>query len=297
MRTLSFNWIAHKKHRDQVAEDLGQWIGLLDENWSPLFDLPQVSDLRWPKTRGSIESVSMRLRVRTPSGRLHAVVRELVAENLGKVDTLGRLIPVTGSARFVRQEPKGQEPWTMRVTHVEVEGDALLPHTMTIHGVTMEAYLDLLPCPSNPLTWTGGFTRFTRDWVGEADAQNLFRQPRDLASCTMIAVADGASVDGDSDQVIHRLIDESIEAVHRVADPEILANGPVYVAVMAERKADPYRMILRPTDQSLWKEIGDAALAYGVGVRADLWLPGSPQPFDDGLLTAPTIIFTVRQEA
>ena len=291
------DWSAHKAHRDQVAQDLGQWIGLLDENWEPLFDLPQISDLRWPETRGAIESVSMQIRVRTPSGRLHAVVRELVAENLGKADTLGRLIPVTGPARFVRQEPHGQHPWTMRVTHVEVEGDALLPHTMTIHGVIMEAYLDLLPCPSNPLTWTGSFTRFTRDWVGEDGAQDLFRQPRDLASCTMIAVADGASVDGDSDEVIYRLITESIEAVHRVADPEVLADGPVYVAVLEDRKANPHRMILRPTDQSLWKELGDAALAYGVGIRADLWWPGQPQPTTSQTLTAPTLVFSVRQEA
>lgn len=294
---MAFQWYTHQAHREQVARDRGEWIGLLDENWTPLFDLPQITDLDWPDNRGAIESASLRLRVRTPSGRLHAVVRELVAENLGKADTLGRLIPVTGPARFVRQEPLGQEPWTMRVTHVEVEGDALLPHTMTIHGVTMEGYLDLLPCPSNPLTWTGQFTRFTRDWVGAEGEQELFRQPRDLASCTMIAVADGASVDGDSDVVIHRLLQESIDAVHRNADPEVLAEGPVYVAVLAERKAEAHRMILRPTDQSLWKELGDAAMAYGVGIRADLWLPGQPQPIPDGLLTAPTLIFTVRQEA
>lgn len=294
---MAFSWLSHQAHRDQVAQDRGEWIGLLDENWVPLFDLPQVSDLEWPDTRGSIESASLRMRVRTPSGRLHAVVRELVAENLGQADTLGRLIPVTGPARFVRQEPRGQDPWTMRVTHVEVEGDALLPHTMTIHGVTMEGYLDLLPCPSNPLTWKGLFTRFTRDWVGAEGEQELFRQPRDLASCTMIAVADGASVDGDSDVVIHRLLQESIDAVHRVADPEVVADGPVYMAILAERKATPHRMILRPTDQSLWKELGDSAMAYGVGIRADLWLPGSPQPLPGGALTAPTVIFTVRQEA
>ncbi|MCK2199202.1 hypothetical protein [Corynebacterium callunae] len=253
--------------------------------------------MTWPDNRGAIDSVNLQMRVRTPSGRMHAVVRELVAENLGVVDSYGELIPVTGPARFVRQEPVGKDPWTMRITHVEVEGDAALPHTITIHGVTMEAYLDLLPCPSNPLTWDGEYTRFTRDWVGPEGEQELFAQPRDLSSCTMIAVADGASVDGDSDVVIHRLIKESIDAVHRVCDQEVLEDGPIYVALLAERKADAHRLIIRPTDQTLWKEIGDAALAYGVGIRADLWLPEQPQPVPDLILTAPTIIFTVRQEA
>lgn len=294
---MAFNWSGHQAHCNQVAQDLGEWVGLLDENFLPIMDLPQRIDMSWPDARGAIDSVMMRIRVRTPSGRLHAVVRELVAENLGVVDSYGELIPVTGPARFVHMEAADKDPWTMRVTHVEVEGDAELPHTLTIHGVTMEAYLDLLPCPSNPVTWDGEYTRFNRDWVGPEGEQELFTQPRDLSSCTMIAVADGASVDGDSDVVIHRLIKESIDAVHRVIDPETLVDGPVYVAVLGERRAASRRLILRPTDQTLWKEVGDAALASGVGIRADLWLPGSPQPSPDLTLTAPTIIFTVRQEA
>ena len=34
------DWAAHRKHREQIIADAGQWIGLLDADGNPLMDLP-----------------------------------------------------------------------------------------------------------------------------------------------------------------------------------------------------------------------------------------------------------------
>lgn len=290
MRTI--DWDAHSKHRTQVAGDTGQWLGLVDEDFIPLLDLPPLSGMDWKDSRGAIDSVELTVNVRTPSGRPHAIVSELIADGLGRVDEVGKLIPFTGPARLISWQRPGGVRSTMRVTHTTAEGDAESPHTLTIHGVSIKGYLDLLPCPSNPLSWTGNFTRFERDWVGPEDTTALFDHPRDLASCTMINVADGASVDGMADEVIYRLMQESFDAVHRVAGVE----KPVYVAVLDAPRGEQQRMIHRPTDQTIWQELGDRALTAGVSIRPQLWWPGDPQPA--GMtLELPTLVFRIRQEA
>lgn len=297
------NWEAHKAHRQQVITDstittggqvtAGCWLGLLDEDFVPIVDLPQVTKMDWPDIRGSIDSVEITLRVRTPSGGTHRVVSELVANNLGKVDAVGKLVPVSGPVRLVEMRQGEGEQRTMLVTHAKAEGDADSPHTLTIYGVSALGYLDLLPCPSNPLSWTGEFTRFERDWVGPEDAKALFVSPRDLAPCTMITVADGASVEGKADEVIYRLIKESLEAVHRVRG---IVEDPFYVAILDESRGAAEQMIHRPTDQTIWQEIGERALTAGVSVRAHLWWPGdNPIPGYD--LNLPTMVFRIRQEA
>lgn len=286
------DWTRDRAHRGQVIADRGQWLGVTDEDGVPLVELPPVSDMSWPRTRGVIESVSLKLRARTESGRPHTVVDELIAHGLGTVDEVGRLEPLSGPARLLVLERDGMRRAFARVTHAVADGDAHSPHTLTIHAVGGLGFLDMLPCPSNPLSWTGPFTRFDRDWVGDETQLNLFASPRDLASCTMITVADGATVEGPADVVIHRLIDESLQAVNRIA--EITADPP-YITVRRQTGIPSPRMILRPTDRTIWQEVADAALAAGVELTADLWWPGDPQP-PGHILTRPTIVFTVSQE-
>lgn len=286
------DWPAQRARHASIASDAGQWLGLLDEDGIPLLDLPQVLEMDWPEQRGVIESVELKIRVRTPSGRLHAIARELIAENLGLTDEQTALIPITGPARFVALERPGLPRRVMRVSHVEVDGDTISPIMMKIHGTELLGYLELLPSPSTPTTWTGAFTRFTRDWVGPQDTIELFEHPRDLADIKLMQVADGGSVEGAADIVLHRLIDESLEAVLRMAG---ITSDPPYIAVLLPSDvASPYT-ILRPTDQTIWAEVGDEAMLSGVAIRAHLWWPGDDQPAGR-TLRYPTIVFTVRQE-
>lgn len=302
MRTI--DWDAHRAHRNQVVEDStskvgdrtigGQWVGLLDEDFCPILDFPPLISMEWPDARGAIDSVKFSFRARTPSGRMHAAVNELVAHNLGKVDSAGQLVPISGPARLATLQRSGGQRRDMLITHVQADGDAQAPHTLTVFGVSVEGYLDLLPCPSNPLSWEGNFTRFQRDWVGPEDTMATFRTPRDLANMNMLTVSDGASVQGKSDEVVYRLIKESLDAVHRMAG---IVENPPYVAVLDPPRGYQERMIHQPTDQTIWQEIGDRALAAGVSIRAGIWWPGDPQPGEGMTLTLPTLVFRVRQEA
>jgi len=77
-----------------------------------------------------------------------------------------------------------------------------------------------------------------------------------------------------------------------------VTEHPPYVAVrLPALTASPYT-ILRPTDQSIWAEVGNEALLAGVAIRAGLWWPGDPQPpgLTGPALVYPTIVVTVRQE-
>lgn len=391
MRTI--NWAQHRAHREQIQADQGQWIGLIDEDGIPLLDLPpQMLAMDWPEPRGTIEDISIEMLLRTPTGRVHPVSRELIAGNLGVTDALGKLVPVDGPARHIAIERPGLERRVMRISYPEVDGGTDLPRTMEVQGADLRIYLKLLPAPSHPLTWTGDFTRFTRDWVGPEDILETFEKPRDLADIKLFTVADGASIDGPADQVIFRLIDESLQAVSRMAG---ITSHPPYVAILEDSEIPPgpvppplYRTvsvrhrwfswdagsitgdarlikdrassrisftevmtcdravrqrsnnarilagsmipagidigpdsttdavytfttdtpeilpapsgspytILRPTDQTIWDEVGEIALANGIHLGARMWWPGDPQPPGRTLLH-PTIIFSVRQEA
>lgn len=287
------DWVAHRRHRAQVAEDMGRWLGLLDEDWVPMMDLPQETSMSWPTTRGSVDSIEVTVPVRTPTGGVHAVVDELVAEHLGVVDAAtGKLVPVTGPARFLAIERPGGPRRMARVTHVVADGDAEAPHTLTIHAVSENSYLELLPCPSSPTTWAKTFTRFDRDWVGDETKRNLFDKPRDLAPMRMIVVADGATVHGPADEVIYRLVSESVEAVCRVAG---IKEDPPYVVVRVPAAHAAGELFLRPTDQTIWQEISDACMSAGVSVVSSLWWPGD-DPVPDKALQLPTLVFTVKQE-
>lgn len=389
----SIDWVAHRNHRQQIIEDHGQWVGLADEDGVPFLDLPQLIEMDWPEPRGTIADVSATINVRTPSGRLHPVVRELIAENLGTVDHLAQLIPMDGPSRHLVLERPGMRRRAMRIAYCEADSDAYAPHVMEIMGSDLRVYMQMLAAPSHPLSWTNEWTRFTRDWVGPEDILELFDKPRDLSDIKMFTVADGASIDGPVDEVIYRLISESLAAIYQKVGITNPSDRP-YVAVLEEseippgpvppplykkvsvyrgfsgwgesniegdsrlvetisrttlsfsedmvcdrnliRKSDkstidagatiagglevtyvsgstglyhfttktpeilpapsgaPYT-IIRPTDQTIWDEVGDIALSSGVKLSADMWWPGDPQPKGQAL-TQPTIVFSVKQE-
>ena len=47
------DWIGHRLHRAQVAQDLGQWVGLLDEDGVPMLEAPPLIDLAAPRMRNA----------------------------------------------------------------------------------------------------------------------------------------------------------------------------------------------------------------------------------------------------
>lgn len=287
---MALDWPAHRLHRQAVAQDQGQWIGLADENCQPLMTLPPPQSLTAPETRLAPQSVKATFGVRSRSGVVHPIVDELVAEQLGQTDAQGQLVSAVDRTRFLVVERPGIPRRAFKITHAVASGTGHAPAQLAVHGTDMLRMLSDIPAMSAPTTWTGEWTTFTRDWAGPEDQGILFDQPRDLAGIKLVTVADGATIEGPAEATIRRLITESLAAAFRVAGVD---DHPVQVVPTPTGKTSPNIMI-RPTDKPLWEEIAALCLAAGVRVSATMWWPTDPQP--PGLaLTLPTVVVRVEQ--
>lgn len=280
---MVFQWDAHRKHREQVIRDQGEWIGLVDEDGVPLFDLPLPMEFTAPSTHLNPESLSMTLPTRMPSGEQHPVMAQLIADGLGASDTEGRLQPVSGPSRFIVIEHSKRQ--VFRVGFARAQGEAGSPSALEIGAVDLLNALDGLPCFSIP----GLVKPEWKQAAGDYGAQ--FKKPRRLSMLKMAQVADGYSVEGPAEETMRRLIKESLDALHRVFG--ITEDFPYAVSSQSSGKPSPH-VIIRPQDRSLLEELTPICQMAGCSLHASLWWPGDPQP--PGLeLTMPTIVFAVMQ--
>ncbi|WP_233426067.1 hypothetical protein [Corynebacterium silvaticum] len=289
---VGFDWGNHKKHRDHLIADQGQWLGLLDENATPMMDLPPIVEMSLPEATNDPASGMVKLRVQSARGVVHPVISELVADGLGKTDEVGKLVPLSGPTRFFAIERAGHRR-VFRVEFVVAEGGAAAPVKLTIHGTDMSKMLARFPAMSAPTTWAGKWATFTRDWAGPDNVGVRFEKPRDLHDIKLATVADGVTVEGPADQVIRRVIAESLAAVWRaIGQQGLIDDPPVQVAPATVGHVSPH-VLIRPTDGSIWEELAPVAAA-GVMISASMWWPTDPAI--PGLtLTRPTVVVRVDQ--
>lgn len=254
-------------------------------------DLPPMLEWEAPQTRLSPESARFLMRIRSSSGIVHPMASHLVGRGIGRVDEVGRLELAAEETRFVMVERHGRRR-AYRVSHTILDGAShTAPATAEVHAADTLSWLGALPAMSAPTTWTGKWTRFTRDWAGPESLGLLFSKPRDLQDIKLGTVADGMTIEGPAEDVLRRLYTESLEAAFRAIG---VTDRPVQVAPNPSGRPSP-RVLLRPTDGSLWDESSAIALAAGVRIAADMWWPGDPIP--DGLsLSAPTVVITIEQQ-
>lgn len=288
---MAIDWDSHRRHRAQVAGDLGQWVGLLDENGEPMFDAPPMMTLSAPRIRNASTSMRATFGVQSRRGVVHDLVDELIAEGLGRVDEQGLLVPVSEPTRFLAIERPGGVRRVYRVSHSVARGQGDAPSEIEVHGNDLLKMLAMFPAMSAPTTWTGEWETFTRDWAGPEDEEILFDQPRDLSGMQMVTVADGATIEGPAEATIQRLIRESLEAAFRVAG---VADDPPIVVNPAETGRESPHVLIRPTDKALWDEVIPVAMAAGVAVSARMWWPGDG-PVEGMELSAPTVVIDVKQ--
>ncbi|WP_235504367.1 hypothetical protein [Corynebacterium ulcerans] len=144
---MGLDWENHRKHRDQVIADQGQWLGLLDENGIPMMDLPPVMEMRMPEATNDPASGMVKLRVQSASGIVHPVIHQLIADGLGKTDDVGRLVPLSEATRFIAIERAGAR-CVFRVEFAVAEGGAGAPSTLEVHVHDMiRFYRAFLRCP------------------------------------------------------------------------------------------------------------------------------------------------------
>ena len=280
---MAIDWAAHKAHREHVVATRGQWIGLLDENGIPLMDMPSVVDATAANAVGSAEEIELSFSVAGRTGVTHRAVAELIADNLGKVDAAGRLIPAAAPTRFITVQRPGLR-YTYRVTHCTAEGDQTRPHTLRVHGLHVASLLELIPAWSVPLSITGKWHRLDRDYAA-AWTREMVLQDLQLA-----AQADGFTITGPALATIYRLVSDSLAATWTAIG--LNTDPPIQVAAI-DNAASP-TVMLRPQDDSVWDTITDPAMAAGVRIDVGMWLPGDDMP--PGLeLVSPTVVVTLRQ--
>lgn len=290
---MEFNWENHKKHRDQVIADQGQWLGLLDENATPMMDLPPVMEMRMPEATNDTASGMVKLRVQSASGIVHPVIHQLIADGLGKTDDVGRLVPLSEATRFIAIERAGSRR-VFRVDFAVAEGGAGAPSVLAVHGTDMLKTLARFPAMSGPTTWTGKWTRFTRDWAGPENVGVQFDKPRDLQDIKMVTVADGATEQGAAEPLIRKIISDSLAATWRaIGREDLLADPPVQVDPNPSGRKSK-NILIRPTDRSIWEELAPLAAAAGVSISAEMWWP-TDAPISGLNLKSPTIVIKVEQ--
>lgn len=288
---MAIDWDAHRLHRQQVAHDQGQWVGLLNENGEPLFDAPPMTNLSAPQFRNAPGSLRATFSTQSPRGIIHPIIDELIGEGLGQVDAEGALQISSEHTRFLAFERAGGARRVYRVSHSVVSGLGEAPSLIEVHGNDLLKMLSLFSAMSAPTTWGDQWTTFTRDWVGPEGQEITFEHPRDLMGMKMVTVADGATIEGPAEPTIRRLISESLEASFRVAG---VADDPPIVVNPAGSGVPSPRVLIRPTDQILWEEVAPVAAAAGVVISASMWWPGDPAV--SGLsLDKPTVIIDVKQ--
>lgn len=298
---MDVDWNSHAKHRRQVAEDSGLYVGLLDENGEPLMDCPPVVSLTAPQTRNASSSVRMQLAVKSPAGVVHPVCDELLAEGITdagnqwvNLDSEGRVLAASLDAtRFVLMEWPGGLRRTYRVTHTVADGGQDTPSTIEVNGVDLLKMLSLIPGFSAPLTVSGKWVTFTRDWAGPENTGVTFSKPRDLQDMKMVTVADGVTVEGDAESVIRRIVSESLAAAWKAIGPAVVDDPPMVVDPSGSGLKSPH-ILLRPTDRPLLDEVAGVAANAGVSITADMWLPGD-SPVVGLSLVKPTAVVRILQ--
>lgn len=258
-----------------------------------MMDLPPVMEMRMPEATNDPASGMVKLRVQSASGIVHPVIHQLIADGLGKTDDVGRLVPLSEATRFIAIERAGSRR-VFRVEFAVAEGGAGAPSVLAVHGTDMLKTLARFPAMSGPTTWTGKWTKFTRDWAGPENIGVQFEKPRDLQDIKMVTVADGATEQGPAEQLIRKIISDSLAATWRaIGRKDLLADPPVQVDPNPSGRKSK-NILIRPTDRSIWEEMAPLAAAAGVSISAEMWWP-TDAPISGLNLKSPTIVIKVEQ--
>lgn len=274
------DWGMHKRHREQVAADEGVYLGLLDENWEPLCDLPSSAVVSTTVKRSDVSECVVSYRVGTPP---HPSIEHVLAERLLDVDAGGELVMATRRWRWLLiQWPEERHAYRVIVP----KGDNAAgehPLTVELRAVDcMDYALGGFPCVSVPGSWDGQWREFPRD---EA---TVFKTARRMAPILLGERADGFTVHGPAVPTIRNLIDRSLQACFHTAG--INSNPPVVVSTAGGDGGGD--VFITPQDGPLLDELKPVVQAAGVRLGAELWLPGDA-PVPGHQLTLPTVVVTV----
>lgn len=262
------DWQSWQKHVKTAVADNGTWIGLADQNWAPVMDMPPVVELSAQSLRLAPADLELSTVVRD-GGAISPLVNHLIADGLGKVDERGALEVTNQPARnIIIQRGDHTTRQAYFITDTVAVGDEEAPYLLKIQGQDLLGMLDATPCPSIPRTW--GQTPLST-WT--EDAGGAYTKPREYGAVELADSADGFTVEGAAVPVIRELIQDSIDAVVK----QMGWQTPHIVVDMGWAGAGGgKRTVIRVADRSVWETIAEPARVAGVNIRAYVWWPGDP---------------------
>lgn len=260
------DWVTWRKHVEQKIKDEGQWVGLADENWEPIIDLPAVEELNARGTRLSPADLEAVMPAQH-NGTAHLVVSELITDGLGVFSESGTISPNNSAARNIivqRRGERSRQAYFVAMTRAEGEGE--IPEKITVSGQDLMGLLAATPCPSVPRRWG---KEPMKQWV--EDAGGKYAKPRFYGAVEMADSLDGYTMHGPAVKVIKTLIQDSVDAVCA----QMGFTRP-HIVVDWSTPDESDEVLIRLSDQLLLDAVADTARVSGVTVSAWLWWPGDP---------------------
>lgn len=258
------DWQQWQKHVTQKIKDEGQWVGLADENWEPLMDMPRTEEMDASGLRLSPADLEATMPVQH-EGVTHPVVSELISDGLGVFSESGKIEPNTSAARNIIVQRAGQrsrQAYFVAMTRAEGQGDA--PEKITVSAQDLMGLLAATPCPSVPRQWGKEPMKL---WV--EDAGGKYRTPRFYGAVEMADSLDGYTMHGPAVKVIKELIQDSVDAVCAQ-----MGFGRPHMVVDWSTPDESDEVVIRLSDQMVLDAVADTARVSGVNVSCWLWWPG-----------------------
>lgn len=257
---------AYQSHVAAMIADTGQWVGLLDENWQPLCDAPPLVEFKAGGQR--LDTAECEAVFHAGGKRLHPLISELVAEDLGVFSERGNLIPANTKARSLciqRGDYSTRQAYF--ITHATCSGGVERPELIRVHGQDLLGLLAATPCPSVPIAWD---TTPLRSW--REDAGGEYQRELTYGQVKMADALDGYTMAGEAISTLETLIQDSVDALCR----KLGWSSPHIVVDVDQSERPDDQILIKVQDQSVWEALVEPARVSGVTLSCFLWWPGDP---------------------
>lgn len=284
---MKSTWDYWQRHINYVVEQYGQWVGVCDENYEPLYDLPPLTEFSAPVQ--ALEPAALTIEISLPESQLveSEIYHDLFAGAFAHVNADGGFsVEALPPRTVVVQRPDVRLAYTVVVPQAS---GGVKPEKIQLDLVELKELAKAWPAPSAVTTWESGLFQIRTE-----DAATAYSAPRDMALVELATKVDGYTYGKKSSELILReLYQDSIDTVCR------LCGWSAHMVVdWASSGVDSPLGVLTTTDNFLWETGLELAKTAGVDIHARLWWP-----FDEPVKTrngvrrwdTPMIVWEIKQ--
>ncbi|APT84514.1 hypothetical protein [Corynebacterium aquilae] len=293
------DWVAFKKHREQVIKDQGQWCGVLDQDGVPVYEMPAIISETTPQQRLELADAQVLVDISPVQGEPHPLL-SILAESLWDDWRNQPGVALKETRFWCVENAAGRRVY--KVAFIVLRGEGELPESMEINAQEVLGLVNGFVSVAYTGNWrdaTGKnkFRSFDRDWAADEHGQGGdFKKPRLMRAIEMPDRADGFTRAGGATAMVRRVLKESIEACYQgvgMTDPATW--GVVVADPLTPDPADDLHVKIHPGYGPLWDEVAPVARMAGVKVLARFWLPGDSRVGVPTFVDKPTLIVDVQK--